>query len=386
MLQNIAAAKRLGHEVILAIPREGMTATQAHQELARALADFGLNEQVPVKTIPRPAVQTRFRRSFDFLAALWARGGRFDLVWSREFHAADYATALGLKTIIEHHHPFNLRQWRIARRMLHRDSFKGVAAISGVHRQILVREGWPEEKVVVAHSGVDLSAFAARDGVHDLRQTLCERSQPLVLYAGSLYEGKGCDQIVAAASELTHVKFVCVGGPEREAAKFRARAASLGLTNVEFTGPVAHALIPKYLLAADILLAPFTAEGRDIAGKVIIPFSSPLKLFEYMAAQKPIISSNIGAIPEIITHEENGLLLTPGDVAELVKAILRLLADSALAARLATNAQNDARSYSWTDRVTRILEFACADARVQLDDQTAKERCLAPVWKLRQGD
>ena len=386
MLQNIAAAKRLGHEVMLAIPREGMTAIQAHQEVGRALADFGINEEVPVKTIPRPAVQTRFRRSFDFLAALWARRGRFDLVWSREFHAADYATALGLNTILEHHHPFNLRQWRVARRMLRRDSFKGVVAISSVHKEILVRAGWPEEKVVVAHSGVELSAFAARDGVQDLRRTLCDGSWPLVLYAGSLYAGKGCDQIVEAASELSHVKFVCVGGPEREAAKFRARAASLGLTNVEFTGPVAHALIPKYLLAADILLAPFTSEGKDIAGKVIIPFSSPLKLFEYMAAHKPIISSHIGAIPEIITHEENGLLLAPGDVSELVKAISRLLADSALAARLAANAQNDARFYSWTDRVARILEFACAHARVPLDDRTAKEQCLAPVWKLRQGD
>ena len=386
MLQNIAAAGRLGHEVVLVIPRAGMSAIEARQAVANALADFGIDEHVPVKTIPRPAIKTRFRRSFDFLAALWARGGRFDLIWSREFHAADYATAFGLNTILEHHHPFTARQWRVARRMLKRNSFKGVAAISAVHRQMLLDEGWPAQKVIVAHSGVNISQFANRPAAAALRASLAEQGQPLIVYAGSLYAGKGGEQILLAASKLPQAKFVCVGGRDREVAEFRNEAGTLGLTNLEFTGQVSHARVPDYLLAADILIAPFTAEGRDIAGKIIIPFSSPLKLFEYMAAGKPIVASNIGAIPEIITQEENGLLTPAGNASELVAAISRLLTEPELATRLATNAHNDAPRYAWDARVARILEFATADMSHAHAGLVTEEQCLAPVWKLRRGD
>ncbi len=359
MLKNIAAAKRLGNEVTLIIPREGMARAEALGAVEEALADFGIRERFTVKRIPRPALKGRGRRSFDFMSALWARTQGFDLVWSREFHAADYATALGLNTIVEHHHPFTPRQWRVACRMLRRASFKGVAAISGVHRRLLLSEGWPEERVVAVHSGVDLSQFTQEaESFATLRRKLAGPGQPVIVYAGSLYAGKGSDQILLAAQRMKSAKFVLLGGRRHEVAELRARVEALGLTNVEIRGRVAHAQVPDYLRAADVLIAPFTREGRDIGGKVIIPFASPLKLFEYMAAGKPIVTSNIGAIPEVIRHLENGLLVTPGNVEELTTAISRLLDDRELSARLAAQAQRDVRRYSWEARAARILEFA----------------------------
>ena len=77
-----------------------------------------------------------------------------------------------------------------------------------------------------------------------------------------------------------------------------------------------------------------------------------------MAAGKPIITSDIGAIPEIVRHEENGLLVSPGNVDELTGALSRLLGDGALSARLGATAQRDAGLYSWEKRAARILEFA----------------------------
>jgi glycosyltransferase involved in cell wall biosynthesis len=358
MFQNIAAVKRLGHEVVLITPREGMSAAKAQRAVEAALNDFGISETVPVKRIPRPAFKGRARRTFDFLAACWARVEGFDLIWSREFYAADYASAFGLNTIVEHHHPFTARQWKVARRMLGRACFKGVAAISAVHRGTLLDSGWPEDKVVVAHSGVSLSLFA--DHENDLlRSKLASPEQPLILYAGSLYAGKGGEEIVLAASRLKEAKFVCIGGRDHETAAFRAKVRLQGLTNIEFKGHVPHALVPGYLSAADILIAPFTDKARDIAGKVIISFSSPLKLVEYMAAGKPIVASNIGAIPEVINHGDNGLLVAPGSVDELVAAISHLLSDQTLATRLAKNAQTDARRFTWDERVARVLGLAC---------------------------
>ncbi len=381
----MAAAVRLGHQVVLVIPREGMSAARARQEMKQALDDFGIREQIAVKTIPRPAVKQRFRRSFDFLAACWVRARNFDLVWSREFHAADYATAFGLNVILEHHHPFTDRQWKVARRMLRRETFRGVAAISRVHKQILLKDGWPEEKVVVAHSGVDLSLFAAAPEVQSLRAQLATPTQPIVLYAGSLYRGKGAELMLQAAFRLEHVKFVCVGGGDSEVASFCRQAEGLTLANIEFVGAVAHAEVPRYLQAADILVAPFTVDARDVAGKIIISFSSPIKLFEYMAAGKPIVASNIGAIPEVLTHETNGLLVGPGNLSELVAAISRLLRDRSLAETLAQNARRDAHSYTWDARVALILGFALEHSRPRAGESSEDQR-LAPVWKLRRGD
>jgi len=363
MLKNIAAARRLGHEAVLITPREKMTAEMAASALSAALDDFGICERFAVKCLPRFAIKGRLRRSFDLLAATWARTQEFDLIWSREFYAADYASAFGLKTIIEHHHPFTERQWKVARRMLRRDSFRGVAAISGVHRRLLLDGGWPEEKVIAAHSGVDLTQFveASKANGH-LRARLAAEGQRVVLYAGSFYTGKGGDQMLLAAERMKDVKFVLLGGRDFEVAELKERCKSLGLDNVELTGHMTHAEIPSYLFAADILIAPFTEDGCDIAGKVIIPYASPIKLFEYMAAGKPIVASNIGAIPEVLRHDVNALLVAPGSVDDLVLNLSKLLSDPALAARLGARALRDVRLYSWEERVARILELARGSA------------------------
>ena len=361
MLKNVAAARKLGHEVVLITPREGMSAAGAAAALAAALDDFGIAERFPLKTIPRFVFKGRGKRSFDFLAACWARARAFDLVWSREFYAARYSSAFGLDTIVEHHHPFTERQATIARRMLKRDNFRGVAAISEVHRRLLTGAGWPEDRVVTAHSGVDLAQFeAARKANGNGRARLAAQGQRVVLYAGSLYAGKGGDQILLAAERMREAKFVLLGGRDFEVARLKERVESLGLSNVELTGHVPHALVPAYLSAADILVAPFTADGRDIGGKVIIPFASPIKLFEYMAAGKPIVTSNVGAIPEILRHEENALLSQPGSVDELVQNLSRLLSDGALSERLGSAARECVRLYSWEKRVARVLEFVAA--------------------------
>ena len=363
MLKNIAAARGLGHEVVLITPREGMSAAEAASALETACDDFGIAERFPVKRIPRFGIKGRVKRSFDLLAAAWARTQGFDLIWSRELYAARYTSAFGLKTIVEHHHPFNERQSRVAKRMLKRGSFRGVAAISGVQRRLLTDEGWPEDRVIIVHSGVDLSQFEeARKANGHARARLAAPDQRVVLYAGSLYAGKGGDQILLAAARMKEAKFVLLGGRDFEVKQLKEQIVSRGLNNVELVGYVPHALIPEYLFAADILIAPFTKEGRDVGGKVIIPFASPIKLFEYMAAGKPIVTSNIGAIPEILRHEENALLTTPGSVDELVHNLSRLLSDAALSERLGAAALSDARLYSWEERVARVLEFAISRA------------------------
>jgi len=83
-------------------------------------------------------------------------------------------------------------------------------------------------------------------------------------------------------------------------------------------------------------------------------FTSPLKLFEYLAAGRPIVASRLPALEEVLVHEENALLVAPGDAAALAAAIDRVTRDPALALRLARRAFTDAERFTWARRAERL--------------------------------
>ena len=83
-------------------------------------------------------------------------------------------------------------------------------------------------------------------------------------------------------------------------------------------------------------------------------YTSPLKLFEYMASGRPIVASDLPSIREILTHERNALLIAPGNPQALTAAIRRLIEDRALGERIARQALEDAREYTWDRRAARL--------------------------------
>jgi glycosyltransferase involved in cell wall biosynthesis len=117
---------------------------------------------------------------------------------------------------------------------------------------------------------------------------------------------------------------------------------------VTFTGLVEPARVPELLARADILVLP------NPASAISTRYTSPLKLFEYMAAGRPIVSSDLPSIREILRDNVNALLVAPGDPMALASAIDRLLRDPALAARLARTALDEVPSYSWQRRAERL--------------------------------
>lgn len=355
-LKAVSAAVRLGHTPTLVIPRER---TFKNDNFEETLQDFAISERFRLIRLPRPTVFGRGRRSFALLAAAWARTQPFDLVWSKDVYAADAASALRLRTIAEHFTLLSRRQMIATKRMISRRSFKAFVASSKAHKRLLVQEGLPGEKIVPGHNGVDLKQFESTNGTCAGPKPARELAdRPIVVYAGSLYPGRGIEQMLGAARRLKQVKLICIGGRDFEVARYLNQVHDDRITNVCFLGYVPNRELPRYLSSADILLAPYTEECQAIDGMRTINYASPLKLCEYMAAGKPIIASNIGAIPEVIEHERNGLLVEPGNVSDLVRAVSRLLNDPQLAQRLGRAAREDSLAYSWEARLLRILAFA----------------------------
>jgi glycosyltransferase involved in cell wall biosynthesis len=180
-------------------------------------------------------------------------------------------------------------------------------------------------------------------------------SPPSVYYIGQLYPWKGVDVLVSAMRSVEGAELVVVGGlpPEPDLDRLKALAESLSLEGrVRFRGFVP----PPELAAERAKAALFAIPLLDSTTARL--FTSPLKLFEAMASGRPLVASDLPSIREILTHEENALLVPPGDARALAAAITRLLADRGLSHRLAARAFEDAKAYSWDRRAQAIGDLA----------------------------
>ena len=130
------------------------------------------------------------------------------------------------------------------------------------------------------------------------------------------------------------------------------QADDLGLSRsaVRFIDRVPNAEVPYWIRACDVVTIPWA--WTEFSAH----YTSPLKLFEYMAAGVPIVASRLPSLGEILKHGENGWLVEPGDPVELATGIEDILSNDKRSAGLAKQAGIDVQSYSWSNRAARILK------------------------------
>jgi glycosyltransferase involved in cell wall biosynthesis len=174
---------------------------------------------------------------------------------------------------------------------------------------------------------------------------------PVAAYAGHLYAWKGVDIFLRALALTTGVRGLIVGGHEAEPdlARVQTLANELGISErVAFTGLVEPPRVARLLQQATILVLP------NPASAISTNYTSPLKLFEYMAAGRPIVASDLPSLREVLADGESALLVTPGDSAAMARAVERLAADRGLSERLAKAAHERAREFTWARRAERL--------------------------------
>jgi glycosyltransferase involved in cell wall biosynthesis len=179
-------------------------------------------------------------------------------------------------------------------------------------------------------------------------------AEPIVAYAGHLYAWKGVDVLLHAIALLPEASGLIIGGhaAEPDIARLRQLAQQLGISDrVTFTGMVEPARVAEHLGGARILVLP------NPESAISTLFTSPLKLFEYMAAGRAIVASDLPSIREVLTGGRNALLVTPGDPAALAAAIQTLINDRDLAQRLAHTAREDVEQYTWPRRAERLEQL-----------------------------
>jgi glycosyltransferase involved in cell wall biosynthesis len=171
-----------------------------------------------------------------------------------------------------------------------------------------------------------------------------------------LYPWKGAGLAIDVAARVPEARVVIVGGQtnwtqdDPEIAALGERARQLGVRErVELRGHVPYDRVPGVLAQASVALLPLPDEP------VARLFTSPLKLFDYMAAGVPIVASDLPALREVLRHQENALLARPDDPDAFAAAVRRILADPVLAERLGAQARADVHCYSWESRAHALL-------------------------------
>jgi glycosyltransferase involved in cell wall biosynthesis len=172
-----------------------------------------------------------------------------------------------------------------------------------------------------------------------------------VVYVGGLYKGRGLELIFELADLLPKVEFHIYGGNVSQVASWSLNAPS----NVLFHGHIRHDLVHEKLLSADALLMPYSSKVEVFCSKAnTAKWMSPLKLFEYMAAFRPIISTNLPVLREVL-NDKNSILVQENDLAGWRAAIENLMYSDTLRLALAHAAHEDfLRDFTWDVRARKI--------------------------------
>ena len=227
---------------------------------------------------------------------------------------------------------------------------KKIIVITQQLKILFSRGGVQESNILIAPDGVDLENFNIKESKEECRSKLnLARDKKIVLYTGHLYKWKGATVLLDVARKLQDVLFIFVGGTEKDIASFKQKAGSLD--NIIIAGHRPYQEIPRWLKAADVLVLPNSGKA-DISKH----WTSPMKMFEYMAAKKPIVASNLPSIKEIL-NKDNAILVEPDSSGALVLGIKTALQNSQLSDKISGKAFEDVKEHSWERRVENILNF-----------------------------
>ena len=221
----------------------------------------------------------------------------------------------------------------------------GVAAISdGLLNEIRERFEY-RGKAAVVRSAVEPEVF---------RPTWKGGDGRTVVYVGTLQFWKGLGTLLEALAQTQDLKLRIIGGgTPAQKAELDGHIKALGLIErVEQLGHVPQHDLPAAIGDAACAVHPL-AGGHSISAR----FTSPLKLFEYMALGLPIVAGDVPSIREILSDGKTTRLFDPGDAAALANALTEVCTDSALAARLSAAAMAKSAEHTYEKRAIRLDEF-----------------------------
>ncbi|MQY52563.1 glycosyltransferase [Rhodocyclus gracilis] len=307
-------------------------------------------------------------RAFHRQALVWLRRNAVDAIYVRNLKLAEalIREQLGIPIFFETHELFaqsfcehhGKLGWRASRKLAtlrRRESFvythvAGLIAITHALAADIRSEYGVETPILVAADAVDLEL------AHGSRQSESARpgaTETIVLYLGSLHRWKGVETLLDAAPLLPEgVIHIAGGGATRRAELEQHVASSPGKNRIRFLGEVPPCSRFKVIADADICVLPLS--NTSIGSR----YTSPLKLFEYMAMGKAIVASDHPSIREVLVDGKNALLVPAENPVALADALNVLIANPEIRKQLGNAAEILSREFSWSARAKNVTRWA----------------------------
>lgn len=334
----------------------------------------GLPGHFPLRPVPcraYPVIDLPLLRPLSAYLAMvltalaWGRQARPDLVYFRSSHNALpllLRATLGARIVLEvnadaleflrREGARLLSRWlfRVAESLNARRSDLVVAITPGLKRMLVSRYGIPEPKVQVIPSGTDPAHFAPQDPAETRRRIGLDADRPVVGFVGLFYRHQGVPTLLEALARLRRafpkIAGLIVGdGVMRPA--WEALAHRLGIADVtSFPGQVPYGDVPTYLNAADVVVAPFTADRGE---------TSPFKILDALACARPVVASRIPSVESLAESSGAVTLVPPEDPDALAAAIGALLGDPARRQAMGQRARDYVLAHHSWDRIAARL-------------------------------
>lgn len=361
VIKNVNSMHQIGMDVELIIPANAQQFFKPNYDQAEEIAKYynvSNNLKIKVlKTVPTSGLKLEkfFHSLVATIYAVFSK--QYHLIYSRNKFAVLLAFFFGEKVMFETYRRLGDESPKTMRWFAKRaqsDKFVGMVLHSHVSRESMLKVGFPKEKLLTLHNGVDNSDMLPILSKKEAREQLkLGINKKYVVYTGNMQKNKCIESLVDIATYLPDLIFLLVGGKPEDITRLTAYCEAKKVDNVILVERLPIKEVSPYLYAADALIIPPVSAPMEKFGRTVLPF----KLFPYLAAGRPIVAPNLADMRELIQHGENGILVNPDDAAQNAEAIRLLFSDEKMQEKLAANAAKTSRSLTWEARAERFKQW-----------------------------
>ncbi|NSW88943.1 glycosyltransferase family 4 protein [bacterium] len=338
-----------GHNLELILPIEDKN-IDSFFKYYNIQKEFKINSTIGFKKGP---LRHFFHGVLSFIKILLVKN--YDFIITRNITFAYLASFIKSNLIVDiHHPPVNLlSKIAIARFISSNNVIKVTCNSEGTFENIKKNIN-SSKKLQVLHNGVNLETFKSNKDLSSFKKNLKIPDKRVVSYVGNTYEGRGIEKIVELSKVNMDIFFLIVGGEDEDNINY-IKKLKPGQKNILFTGHVNNIDIPNFLAISDVLLIPYDSDFTIKGGSKASEYSSPIKLFEYLASGKPIIASNLPAISKILSNEKDCLLVNPDSFEDLNAALNKLMDDDDLIDTISQNSLKLSKHFTWENRAKKMV-------------------------------
>jgi glycosyltransferase involved in cell wall biosynthesis len=344
------ALHELGQDIRLWVP------DFARAEWPRIAEIYGLSKQFDIEWVPfLPAAK---RYDFCWCSVKKALGWKADVIYTWSLQAAVFALIRKIPAVIEFHDfPMGLFGPRLFKLLMRLQGHKLILTTTRALAEGLEEEyhfNFKPEELQIAPNGTEPRRYENLPSPKIARSSLGFQNRFTVGYTGHFYAGRGADLLLDLALGLPNINFLWIGGRDKDIEPWREKLVGMGIKNVKITGFIPKSQLPAYQAAADILVMPYSRKISGSSGGSIERVINPMKMFDYLAAGRAIVASDIPVFHEVL-NPEIAEFCEPENSSDWVETIKKLKDDPQRLKQLSASAKRVAEKYSWKNRAQETI-------------------------------